>query len=192
MASGTICYFPQRDRIWYAGGRFVFWRGSSIHEHMDAQYDSLSESEAREVTFLSGCLMLFRTSVLQKIGFLNERLFMYFEDAEISVRAMRAGYRLLYVPNSRIYHKIHHQGLTPFTLYYGVRSRLIFIETVLSGWRRMLATTYFFAVLSVKMMKWYFTNRLLFKTVTVALQDYHSGVSDAGRVFSVARYPEVV
>ncbi len=57
-------------------------------------------------TVVSGCFMLFRTSVLLRLGGFDPRYFLYFEDFDLSLRAARYG-RLACVPAVRI---VHHGG----------------------------------------------------------------------------------
>jgi len=67
----------------------------------------LNEDETNEVEILSGAFMLIRSSVLNKIGLLDETFFMYGEDIDLSYRIMQAGYKNYYFPEARI---IHYKG----------------------------------------------------------------------------------
>jgi GT2 family glycosyltransferase len=102
--SPKIYYFDPPDRLWYAGGAFSLWKGVSEHWGRKAvdegQYDAL-----REVTFVNGCALFVRASVLREVGLLDETLFSCAEDADLSVRIRQAGYRLAYVPAARLWHK---------------------------------------------------------------------------------------
>lgn len=55
---------------------------------------------------ISGCFMLFRTSVLKRLGGFDPRYFLYFEDYDLSLRS-HALARVAYVPASRV---VHHGG----------------------------------------------------------------------------------
>ncbi|MCA8247703.1 glycosyltransferase family 2 protein [Burkholderia multivorans] len=55
---------------------------------------------------VSGCFMLFRTSVLKKLGGFDPRYFLYFEDYDLSLRTHDVA-RVAYVPSVRV---IHHGG----------------------------------------------------------------------------------
>lgn len=55
---------------------------------------------------VSGCFMLFRTSVLKALGGFDPRYFLYFEDYDLSLRTHEAA-RVAYVPSVRI---AHHGG----------------------------------------------------------------------------------
>ena len=55
---------------------------------------------------VSGCFMLFRSEVLQKLGGFDPRYFLYFEDYDLSLRAHDVA-RVAYVPSVRV---LHHGG----------------------------------------------------------------------------------
>ena len=61
-----------------------------------------------DVPCLSGCFMFVRCSALKKIGFFDERFFMYMEDFDLS-RRMRNYYRTLFYPGATAYHE-HTRG----------------------------------------------------------------------------------
>lgn len=63
-----------------------------------------SDSEPREVDFLSGACVLVRREVWEQVGLLDERIFLYLEDADICRRAAQAGWRLHYLPYAAIVH----------------------------------------------------------------------------------------
>lgn len=56
-----------------------------------------------DVPFLSGCFMLFRTSVLTEVNGFNESIFLYFEDADITQRILQKHHNVYY-PLNYIYH----------------------------------------------------------------------------------------
>lgn len=47
-----------------------------------------------------------RRILIEKIGILDESYFIYDEDSDWCVRAARAGYRLMYEPRAKIWHKL--------------------------------------------------------------------------------------
>ena len=81
----------------------------------------------REITFVPGCVFLARGAVFEKIGMLDEKFFLYFEDLEFSRRA-RQHFQLFYAPEGTIYHKSGAgTGWVSYTvtyLYYHTRNRL--------------------------------------------------------------------
>ena len=56
------------------------------------------------VGWVAGASMILRRSVLEQIGLLDEDLYTYFDDLDICLRAVRAGWETWFVPGSRITH----------------------------------------------------------------------------------------
>ncbi|MGB2869444.1 MAG: glycosyltransferase family 2 protein [Bacteroidota bacterium] len=180
-ATGIICSFPAKDRIWYGGGDFVRWRVAGFTRKVGDLYEPAMKNSPEPVTFMSGCMMLLRTSVLKNVGLFDERFFMYHEDAELSMRLVSAGYRLLYVPASRIYHKAVHLGDTPFHMYYSVRNRFLLAQQTTTGAVRLVGKAYYCAAIGFKMLVWFVTRRDLFRAAWLGLVDYRRNVFHEGR-----------
>lgn len=60
----------------------------------------------REVGIITGCLLLAPRRVWERLGGFDLRFFMYAEDADLALRAMRAGYRPVIVPDAVITHEV--------------------------------------------------------------------------------------
>lgn len=60
----------------------------------------------REVPIVTGCLLLVTRADFFSIGGMDERFFLYGEDAEFSLRAARAGMRPVIVPDATIVHAV--------------------------------------------------------------------------------------
>ncbi|HSX08921.1 MAG TPA: glycosyltransferase family 2 protein [Candidatus Saccharimonadales bacterium] len=89
--------------FWFAGG-YTDWNNViSIHRGVDevdhGQYDTTEKIE-----FATGCCMLFKREVLDKIGLFDDRYFLYYEDADLNERIKRAGYKIYYVPSAVLIH----------------------------------------------------------------------------------------
>lgn len=61
-------------------------------------------AEARQVDWLFGAVLMVRRSAMDKVGLLDERFFLYFEDLDWCRRFHAAGYEVWYVPSSRVVH----------------------------------------------------------------------------------------
>jgi len=116
--------------IWYAGGLIDWQNVVSSHRGVDevdhGQYDTLIETD-----FVSGCAMLVRKEVFQKIGFFDERFFLYWEDVDFCQRAKKVGFKIMFVPQAKLWHanagssevggKIHDYYMTRNRLLFGMR-----------------------------------------------------------------------
>ena len=56
------------------------------------------------VDWVAGASMILRRTMLEQIGLLDEGLYTYFDDPDICLRAVRAGWETWYVPESRVIH----------------------------------------------------------------------------------------
>ena len=105
-AAAPLIYFaPPSDRIWYAGGRCRPWLAHSSHrairERDHGQYRSIEETG-----YLTGCCLMAKGEAWRSVGLLDERYFIYAEDADWCQRARAAGYKLLFVPTARLWHRV--------------------------------------------------------------------------------------
>lgn len=58
------------------------------------------------VDWLAGACMLIRTTTFQRIGLLDDRYFLYFEEVDFCLRARRHGIRCVYEPASSVVHLV--------------------------------------------------------------------------------------
>ena len=69
-------------------------------------FTKIHDDRVREVEWISGACLLVRKSVIQDIGGLDERFFMYAEDMEWCRRMIQAGYKLYSVPEAVVEHHL--------------------------------------------------------------------------------------
>jgi GT2 family glycosyltransferase len=189
-ACGTIYMDHDKKRVWYAGGRTIRWRGLAVHDRLDQILEPMRLGEPRTVTFVTGCLVLFRAALLKKVGMEDERFFAYLDDIEFSTRILNRGYSLLYVPKAIVYHKVLGEKKSPLKVYYSVRNRLLLINTSFSGFAKIIARIYFLIAISVKIMFWQIAHRAFARAAIMGLVDYFKGNLGKGRGVESFRYRE--
>lgn len=130
---------------WYRGGYFNSVLGYTKHPGMGRPFEA---SRARPVPtdFVTGCCMLIRRALLETIGLLEEGYFLYVDDVELSLRARRAGFRVVYCPQALARHRVSLSTgipgtnvLTPLRAYYYARNMPLLIRKHLWGWRAWTA-----------------------------------------------------
>ncbi len=67
----------------------------------------LGPDQPHEVDAVSGAFLMIRRKVVDNIGKLDERFFMYGEELDWCFRAKKAGWKVMYYPNAKI---IHYKG----------------------------------------------------------------------------------
>jgi len=65
---------------------------------------AVDPSQPSRADWVSGASMILRTSMLRRIGLLDEGLYTYFDDIDLCLRAGRAGWEVWHVPGSRVIH----------------------------------------------------------------------------------------
>lgn len=99
---------------------------------------SWQRDTVREVGVITGCFLLAPTEVWNKLGGLDERYFMYGEDADLAMRAWSAGYRPVICPDAKLVHEVGGCSDTPvhktMLLYRGKASLVRTHWTGLAQW----------------------------------------------------------
>jgi GT2 family glycosyltransferase len=129
--AGALCpliyYADPPDLIWYAGAEYNPRRGYNPPQTGYREADRGQYSQVREITRATGAAMLVPRGVLERVGLLDAELFLHVEDVEWSQRMLAAGYRILFVPSARVWHKVSADTggeNSPTLAYYGMRNRL--------------------------------------------------------------------
>lgn len=120
IISPTI--FNADESLWFAGGT-INWK------KMKTEHLNQVKSETPYATeYVSGCAMFVKKEVFKKIGLFDERFFLYYEDAEFSLRAKKAGFKLLVAPSTHITHYEQSNVLNDLKTYWLVVSGLMFFR----------------------------------------------------------------
>jgi len=92
----------------------AFWKVTGLSKlfpksKLFAQYNLtyLDPEETYPVPAISGSFMMVKKYVLDKVGYFDERFFMYCEDIDLCHRINEAGFNIYYVPTTQI---IHYKG----------------------------------------------------------------------------------
>lgn len=78
-------------------------RNPYTHDYLMQDWDHASP---REVDWLSGACLMARREMIEEIGGLDERYFMYFEDVDWSFRAHHSGWEVHYIPEPGVIHEV--------------------------------------------------------------------------------------
>lgn len=167
------------------------------------EWEQKNARPASDIEVATGCCFLIKKSVLQRIGSFDEYFhrfstrFFYssLEDNDLSWRTQIAGYRILYEPESIIYHKYEQKPLAPLRYYYLECGRLYsmlknyewktlliilpaFIISEIMGWGYLLINGPEFIKEKLRTMEWLFNSFGLIKIARIRVQ-IHRRISDA-------------
>ncbi|MDO1480748.1 glycosyltransferase family 2 protein [Rhodococcus ruber] len=121
VASPVIITDPD-ERVWYGGGFLDARRGRTTHWE-------IAPEDVTECTFVTGAAMMVRESAWRRLGGFREDLFMYWEDADLCIRANRLGMTMVVVPSVRIWHAVgattSDSGKSALYYFYMQRNRIV-------------------------------------------------------------------
>lgn len=123
---------------WFAKAR-VDWLRMRV-SHQNPTKEELAQPYYQSEC-LTGCALLLKRSCIEHVGMLDERFFLYYEDADLSLRAHQEGFSLLVVPSARVFHREQSEK-NPRKTYFLVLSGLLFFQKHTFGWRRPYLAIY--------------------------------------------------
>ena len=155
IAGAKIYCYHEPNRVQYVWGKLALWRGQVIttprvitellegKEIDRGQYDSIKEVDA----LLFFCVLIKR-SAIEKIGLFDEGQFFAWEDTDYCIRAARAGYKIVYVPKAKVWHKGGGWSVSSPDLrnYYSVRGNFRLMKLHATRWQYYSFLIYFFGV----------------------------------------------
>lgn len=147
-----------RTNVWFSGGKINWLKMRAEHTLFEKKVTPY------ETEYLSGCAMLIRKKVFEKIGLFDERFFLYYEDVDFSLRAKRNSLGLCLIPSITIFHAEQSNKINPEKTYWLVLSALIFFRQHSSFLQRIWQILF----LRLRKIKNFFT--LKFKPNATALQ----------------------
>ncbi len=186
-----IYFFDDKSRLNNHFGSFDYLRGV----HKDIFYnkqDTVMSEAVQEGTMGNTCALLFSRHVPELIGLQDEQYFIYFDDTDFITRAVRHGYRVIYAPDSIIYHKESSSsggGSSPLSVYYNTRNRLYFM---FKHQRNPIALGFFLCYFTMTRLVWAVLllsrgDKRLLRVMYNAMEDYsrgRMGKADAARFMS--------
>lgn len=138
----VLRYIDNGKTIFDLGGYINYWTGRAYHK----ETTKIPKNLFSNPDYVSGAVMLVNKEVFKKVGLLDERFFLYYEDADFCIRARNKGFKIKLEQNSVFYHEL---GLTSgrlskISLINNLRSNLLFINKNILWYRKPIAWTYWF------------------------------------------------
>ncbi len=129
-------YSGRSDVIYYAGEDIDIGRAAEGKRYGFNDIDRGQYNHIREVDKIDGACMLIKTEVFKRSGFLESSFFVYWEDSDFCYRVKKDGFKIVYVPTARLWHKWASTigGINnPTRIYYYTRNRYVFLARNFRG-----------------------------------------------------------
>jgi GT2 family glycosyltransferase/2-polyprenyl-3-methyl-5-hydroxy-6-metoxy-1,4-benzoquinol methylase len=150
LGSKNYHYFDPA-KVWAVGVKWVdelmdfmllgdpfMYGSSSLPTEAGAERDE-QFVEIIEVDGVVGCGLFVTAEVLRRVGLMDARYFLYWEEIDLCTRAIRAGFKCVYVPTAMLWHKVAASsgGKSPIKSYFLSRNRLYWAKKNLPYSRRL-------------------------------------------------------
>lgn len=171
----SMFYHSKPDMLCYGGGFVNKITGSAKHKRIN-EIVEVDFMKPENCTFATGCCMLLSTYIIKKIGMLREDFFMYCEDTEFCIRAIKGGIKILYIPQAKLWHKVSSStggSGSAFNTYYMTRNRLWCIELHKDFF---YATAKPFTLITRKILAIMSKNEKVREAFLRGIKDYQEGV----------------
>jgi len=123
------------DVIWFAGGKINLFAFEiyKIYSHIGQNEQDLGQcSTIKDVKWITGAALMIKSNILKKLSLLNSKYFMGHEDVEYCIKARKQNIKIVYVPSSKIWHKIgmsRPKSLSTKNKFSEISSYFLFIKT---------------------------------------------------------------
>lgn len=126
-------------RIFYMESPDVVWFDRAVWNRETLRFDFPGQGETEtklseqplETEYVCGAAMFFRAEVARRIGLLDKRFFLVYEESDWCFTARDAGYRCLTIPKARVWHRVgasFGSEQSPLRAYFTARNRLLWME----------------------------------------------------------------
>ena len=176
---GPMVYHHDEPTVIQSAGGVLDADWRALHAGQN-ETDQGQFGQRRDVAWVSGCAILLRRALLEQVGLLDERMFMYWEEIDWCMRARAAGWRVLHEPSARLWHKGVRRDYKPgaHVAYYMTRNHLYMLHkhgaparVCLGAWRDTLRTLISYSIRP----RWRVAKSIDRLMIRRALRDYLAG-----------------
>lgn len=131
--AGSMILNPDNKELIVEMGSFISWKTGSWRPFL--RYKKITDYEQLDIVdvdYVAACSALVRTSAISTVGLMDERFFLHWDDIDFCVRIKNAGYKVVAVGKSRVYHGVE-KGFNPLIAYYDIRNGLLMISKHTKG-----------------------------------------------------------
>ena len=138
VATPLVAEMADRQRVWALGSAVNRNTGVVNRLHTGESVEEWRRHSPFAVDVASGAAMLVRREVFERVGLLDEAFFLYYEETDWCLRVRQAGYHIMVVPASVVWHKVSATlgATSPVVDYYMLRNHLRLIGRHWSGAHR--------------------------------------------------------
>ena len=171
-------YFFGTDILWYAGGTVSKITGNAVHYGYNKK-DDIKYCENKFVNFATGCCVWIPRGAFEKIGYMDEEYFLYFEDVDYSLKMNLNSISIKYISPAVVWHKVSSSSggnTSKLSNYYNTRNRLMCIDIYSSYF---YTTAFWYSVITryIRIFQKQLKGDISWKSIRKGIHDYKKGIS---------------
>ncbi len=130
VAGPKVYHYEQPERLGYAGRYMNYWTGFAV-DKAKGKIDCGQFEDIVDVDYTNGGSMLISRNALLSVGLLDERFFFWCEDVDFCTRVTKAGFRVVFIPQAKVWVKgetselIENKQRAANSGYYFIRNHFI-------------------------------------------------------------------
>jgi len=177
-------YFDKPNKIWQTGFINDFKRGDN---HLVKSLSNEGD-EFVDVDYVPGSSIVINQAVFNKIGTLDQEYFAYYEENDFCIRAKRSGFKVAFLENTKILHKVGKSSNSNIKVYLRTRNKLLFFKRYSSSF------AFFFIYISVLLA--YLKDLILRRKLKIisikilfwAFSDFHKKNFGKGKIDKIIKH----
>lgn len=129
----AIFFYDNKELLWFGGKtKIEWWRMDKAISNSLFNKRISKNSTTENVDFVTGACMLIKRQVFESVDGFDERFFLYFEDADLALRVRKNGWKLVWTPSAKIWHKVSATTIPKIgvsrVLYYNNRNAMLLVR----------------------------------------------------------------
>jgi GT2 family glycosyltransferase len=132
VLGAKIFFYDDPTTLWHAGGNVNPITLRCYHEGCPSSDGEKKWENVRDISYACGCALFVTSNAIKDVGLMAPEFFLLWEEIDWCWRIRKAGYRCLFIPEAKVWHKISqtfkggYRG--PQWQYYYFRNRLLFLK----------------------------------------------------------------
>lgn len=145
IAGSCICDYHEKDIVQSMGANINLYFAAARRKFKGENYFSIDSSDV-DADYVEGACLLIKRDVFKSIGFIPENYFLFFEETEFCLKARKAGYKVMCIYASRVYHKGSStiSKFSNLSYSYLNRNRVIFVRRNSKWYQKIIFSVYIF------------------------------------------------
>lgn len=130
-----MLYHDNPNIIWCAGGHFSPWKAYLHITEGEGEEDKGQYDVPRQINCAPTCCMLITIRAFESIGMMDEKYFVYYDDTDFCLRALKAGFKMYFLPSAILTHKVSSLtggSTSKFAIRYITRNLVYYIRKNIS------------------------------------------------------------